>query len=98
MQNCNSLTEIYFPASLNRLNQYVLSYCNSLTKIEIPGIERMEYYSIAYCRHLINLHLPESLSYIDVNVLYGLDDLENIYVDENNQYFTSLNGVLYSKT
>ena len=97
LQNCNYLTEICFPESLKQLNQYVLSYCDSITKIEIPGIERMEYYSIAYCGHLIDLYLPECLSYINQNVLYGLDDLENIYTDKNSQYFTSLDGVLYSK-
>ncbi|EAX82785.1 cell surface protein, putative [Trichomonas vaginalis G3] len=44
------------------------------------------------------LFLPKSIKKIhQYNPFTVMSELENIFVDENNPYFTSLNGVLYTK-
>ena len=44
-----------------------------------------------------NLTLPSSVAMIDVTAFAECEVLENIYVNTDNRYFTSINGVLYSK-
>ena len=43
------------------------------------------------------VYLPESIQYIWMGALQGYD-LEKIVVDDNNPYFTSLDGVLFTKS
>ena len=43
------------------------------------------------------IYIPESVSYIDVDIFEGLEGLRNIIVDENNPYFSSIDGVLFNK-
>ncbi len=46
---------------------------------------------------LKNLTLSSSVAQLNGSALSECTALENIYVDEDNKYFTSINGVLYSK-
>ena len=70
---------------------------------EIPDVGEVSIYSIApdafasVYTVLRNITLPSSVSYLSSDVLRECTVLENIYVDINNQNFTSVDGVLYSK-
>ena len=42
-----------------------------------------------------DLFIPKTIKEIDLNLFSGRDYLKNIYVDENNPYFSSKDGLLY---
>lgn len=58
-------------------------------------------------KHLREIHLPSTVTNIDVNSIYSgtnkfidlsnCSELQSITVDENNQTFSDINGVLYTK-
>ena len=54
--------------------------------------------SRAFCNTQIKtIHLGPNVKYISHNAFFNCDTLETITVDDNNQYFTSVDGVLYTK-
>lgn len=84
----------------------LLRYPAMLTNEEyhVPeGVEKIEDYGISN-RDLRRLYLPASLKEGIVHSLYdtnnfaiGVGGLEEINVDENNEHYCSVNGVVYSK-
>jgi hypothetical protein len=72
---------------------------NSLTyngsNIAIYGIQSEAFIGVSGV--LKNITLPSSVAMIDEAAFTECIVLENIYVNADNRYFTSVNGVLYSK-
>ncbi len=50
-----------------------------------------------YCSSLTSLYIPESVNAISFDVFSGCNRLENIVVDGLNPYYSSFDGVVYSK-
>lgn len=48
-------------------------------------------------KRIYNLYLPETIDSINNSAFVWCESLQNIIVDENNQYYSSENGVLYNK-
>lgn len=70
--------------------------CNPETIIIPDGVTEVNLYQFSGCDNLNNITIGSAVETID-----GLDSghtsLENIHVSENNPYYFSVNGVLYSK-
>ncbi|MCC8072938.1 MAG: leucine-rich repeat protein, partial [Clostridiales bacterium] len=49
------------------------------------------------CKGLINITIPNSVTSIGSNVFYNCTSLTDIDVDENNEYYSSQDGVLFNK-
>lgn len=81
----NSNTSMTLPNSL--------SYNGS--NIAIYGIKSEAFIGVSGA--MKNITLPSSLALIDEAAFTECGVLENIYVNADNRYFTSVNGVLYSK-
>ncbi len=45
----------------------------------------------------VSVTIPDSIKAIDNFAFSGIDSIRNFYVDENNQVYTSIDGVMYSK-
>lgn len=80
----------------------------AITELRIPSIVSTSFgdvsiYTIGYdafsavSETLTTLTLSSSVALLDNTALGECTALQNIYVDANNMYFTSVNGVLYSK-
>lgn len=85
---------------LTALKDYSLSGCNNLTKIILPETLTCIGKSVlCSCINLSEVYLPSSLETIDdSNVLFCLSkNLKSIIVGENNQNYSSVNGILLSK-
>ena len=54
-------------------------------------------YAFAYCIDLINITLPASASSVNLTAFASSTNLENIFVHENNNSYSSVDGVLYNK-
>ena len=53
--------------------------------------------TLSYNDHIIEINIPESVTYIGDSAFINCDNLENINVDENNQYYKTIDGTLYTK-
>lgn len=78
---------IYFP------------FASSITDLVIPETVTSVNCSLEYCKNLKNISISKNLSYFYMNSYFLLrgDNIENIFVDEENQFYYSKNGIMYSK-
>ena len=68
------------------------------TTFEIPdGVTTIKDNAFLYCTYLNRVIIPASVTNIEALAFAYTDSIDNIIVDENNQYFKSLDGNLYSK-
>jgi hypothetical protein len=69
-----------------------------LTSITLPdSLVSIGRGAFAVCRSLLQISIPSRVSFLDYLDFYACYLLTSINVAEDNEYFTSLNGVLYNK-
>jgi len=69
-----------------------------LESIVIPeGISIIDVCAFVGCKNLKSVYIPASVTEIDDQAFYKCPSLTSIIVDENNQYFKSIDGNLYYK-
>ena len=92
--SCTSLESFEFPSGMTEIPKGLL-YNSGLTEITIPeGVTFLPYYFLRDSRKLKTIMLSSTVDDIQVDALYGLTSLENIYVAEGNTRFSSIDGVL----
>lgn len=63
-----------------------------------PGVKKFSGYPFQYAENIENVYIPESLTEIDTEITFkSCDSLKNIYVDEKNSAYSSIDGVLFDK-
>jgi hypothetical protein len=73
------------------------------TSINIPStykyhsVTKIPAHAFANSEKLIDINIPHTITSIDVAAFYNCPNFEKIIVDENNQYFKSIDGHLYNK-
>ena len=96
-------TELIIPATYNGLPVQEIGssafwYCSSLTSVTIPeGVTTIETYAFRFCHSLTSVTIPASVSYIGECAFEFCDSLTDIQVAADNDYYCSVDGVLYSK-
>ena len=108
---CSYLTSISIPGSVNLIMDNTFYGCSSLTSVTVDG-SNTDYTSvdgILYNKDMTALilypaakadqsyALPDSVEEIWKNALLGCGSLASISVGSANAYFTSVDGVLYTK-
>ncbi len=77
------------------ISKYAFSGCSSLTGVVIPeGITSISGFS---CSGLVSVYIPSSVSRIYGDAFKSCENLTNIEVAADNEYYTSVDGVLYDK-
>ncbi|MCD7839466.1 MAG: leucine-rich repeat domain-containing protein [Erysipelotrichaceae bacterium] len=95
---CKNLETVIFPEYLESIDKDAFSYCTSLKEIHLPEyLESIGSGAFSHCYQLLDVTIPASVKEIGDGVFANCINLQNINVDENNEYFTSVDGVLYSK-
>ena len=62
----NDLERVYFPADLERIEEYAFSNCSKLESIILKdGLKYLGKYAFAYCINVTQVELPSSLEEID---------------------------------
>lgn len=95
---CNNLKHISLPKGLKKLGRNVFSGCVSLVEIELPeGITDIGDNVFNNCRALESVTLPASLTWLKSNPFSSCGALNEYKVAEGSEYFTVLDGILFSK-
>ena len=95
-ENCTSLKDVRLPTGLKKLDGF--QGCTALESITIPeGVEKIYNDAFSGCSSLKSISIPDSVEQIGYFVFSGCNSLTSISVSENNLYYKTVNGNLYSK-
>ena len=96
--SCDSLTSITIPDSVNTIGGGAFHGCSSLERITIPdSVTSIGSYAFSGCSSLTSITIPDSVTKIQNGAFKRCDSLTNITVDEENEIFSSQDGVLFNK-
>ena len=96
---CYWLERVRLPATLRYFGQSAFSACLHLTDINMPdSLVAIEKYCFNCAFHLDTLRIPATVSHIDSDFITSNVHFKYIEVDTANQWFTSIDGTLYTKS
>lgn len=97
-EGCTALISITIPGSVTSIGNGAFSDCKSLTSITIPdSVTSIGDYAFGSCESLESVTIGDGVTYIGSDAFYGCTSLENILVDENNEHFADIDGILFNK-
>ena len=67
------------------------------TVILPKGLKTIKKHSFVLLNQLKSISIPSTVEVIEPNAFWKMNSFEEIIVDESNQHYTSIDGVLYSK-
>lgn len=96
---CSSLISINIPSSVTSIGDYAFWGCDSLTNIDIPnGVTSIGFETFAGCSNLTSIAIPSSVASIGNHAFLNCESLQEINVDEANNNYSSVDGVLFDET
>ncbi|MBR5825733.1 MAG: leucine-rich repeat domain-containing protein [Clostridia bacterium] len=97
-QDCENLKNIELSDDLTTINLGSFWGCSNLKDIIIPdSVTIIEQNAFKGCSSLTLIEIPKNVASIEEEAFGRCITLENIFVDEQNDYYCDENGVLYSK-
>ncbi len=97
--NCSSLTSVNIPNGVTTIGLRAFYNCSGITNITIPdSVTTIGDSAFRNCTGLAtSITIPDSVTSIGDDVFYNCSGITSIYVDENNNSYCSLDGVLFDK-
>lgn len=99
-QNCRALKEISLPSTLKEIGELAFLYCQQLPSITLPkGLTTIGNNAFNGCANLTTLSIPSGVSDFSVGsgTFSECSRLASIQVAADNQFYCSVDGVLYNK-
>ncbi len=94
----SEINQIKLPSNLLRVGHYAFCGCESISEIEIPDkTEIVEYLAFSNCTKLQKIKIGKSVREMGHMSLWLCTSLKSIEVDEENEVYSSIDGVLYDK-
>ena len=94
----NLITTVTINDGITSIANNAFYECYNLKSIYIPdSVTSIGNYSFYTCFALTSINITKGIESIGEEALYGCKNLTNITVDENNTYYKSIDGNLYSK-
>ena len=95
--NCSALESIVIPSGVKVICSDAFSE-TALSDVTLSdGIERIEGYAFRNCYSLNSITIPSSVEDVSELAFRGCSNLSEIIVDESNETYSSLDGVLFNK-
>ena len=95
---CTGLTSVTIPDSVTSISSSAFYGCSGLTSVTIPdsvtSIGRSAFYG---CSGLTSVTIPDSVTSIGGGAFSGCSGLTTLAVNENNDCYKSVNGLLLTK-
>jgi hypothetical protein len=97
-ENCVSMESVDFGSKLLSIGEKAFKNCKNINALILPEkVERIDYLAFASCSDLSTIALSDSLKTLSNNVFDGCSSLTAFSISPDNRYFTTQNGILYSK-
>ncbi len=91
-------TTYNIPNTVTVIGKKAFMYCENLENLEIPeSVTKIENGAFDECKKLKSIKIPASVTSIEYYPFNNCTSLTSINVDSSNQYFASVNGVLFNK-
>jgi len=93
------IRHIVIENGITSIGYSLFEYHPSVETISLPDtLTRIEAYAFGfYSSNIEEITIPKNVEYIGESVFIYSDNIKNLYVDEKNQHFTSVAGILYNK-
>ena len=96
--NCYNLTNITIPNRVTSIGKYAFYNCNKVTELAIGNnVKNIGEYAFSSCSSLTSVDIPSSVTNIQGSAFNNCNSLESINVDEENNVYSSKDGILYNK-
>ncbi len=83
---------------ITSISDNAFEHFHNLASVTIPdSVVSIGEWAFSGCASLPSITLPASVTQIGDNAFFQCDSLQYIYVDDANQHFSSINGVLHNK-
>ena len=93
--HCNNLSNIELPDSITKIEANAFNGCSKLTITKLPdNLQEIGDYAFSGCTQIKEMEIPAKVEKIGIG---SLGDLKAINVVEENNYFSSEDGVLFNK-
>ena len=94
--SCRYLAELTLSRSLKEIGESAFSYCN-LKEIIIPdNVETIGDYAFAG-NAIKSFTIGKSVSSLGIDFINNVNSLENVYVNDDNEYYFDISGILFDK-
>ncbi len=95
---CTGLTSVTIPDSVTTIGHLAFYKCTGLTSITIPdSVTTIEWGLFFGCTGLTSVTIGGGVTKIDDSAFEGCSGLKEINVNENNEIYKSVDGVLFNK-
>ena len=95
--SCLGITSITLPANLKYIGDWAFNVC-TITTVELPvGVTHIGDFAFYNCENIESVSIPASTLYIGQLAFGQCDSLTSITVDQNNDFYKSIDGNLYTK-
>lgn len=95
---CTQLQSVNIPDGVEILESDLFSHCERLEMLDIPqSVCSLGYHVFTSCNSLKTITLPAALTKMEYNSLWYDYGTTDVFVDEANPVYKSIDGILYSK-
>lgn len=91
------ISEISLPEGLGSIAGYSFANCHSVKSITIPESVYIIYGNAFLYTGITSLTIPKNVASIDIMCFQSCYDLKEITVDPENEYYCSVDGIMFSK-
>jgi hypothetical protein len=94
-QNCENMTSITLPESVNSIERYAFEACKNLVSVNIPkGVAAIKEYTFSGCSSLSSVNIPNGVTTIGERAFEGCSNLTTITLPEG---LTAIGTYAFSK-
>ena len=98
LKSCTKMIRAEVPFTVKTIGNYCFYNCSKVKKAILrEGLEKVGLYAFAYIGQLCDITIPASVNDMSSNAFIADTKLTGIYANESSNYYTSIDGVLFSK-